>query len=91
MPLSRIGKGIVITIVIVFLIKILEKVVMYTLADSLKFKGLPMRSKPLSFQLQSEIEALPFEHQEVLMDFISRVRELEYEVDSIYEKLSSIG
>ena len=63
--------------------KLLEKVVMYTLQDSIKFKGLPMRSKPLSFQLQSEIEALPFEHQEVLMDFISRVRELEYEVDSI--------
>jgi hypothetical protein len=71
--------------------KLLEKVVMYTLQDSIKFKGLPMRSKPLSFQLQSEIEALPFEHQEVLMDFISRVRELEYEVDSIHEKLSSIG
>tara|TARA_R110000824_G_scaffold15864_9_gene66496 strand:+ start:483 stop:704 length:222 start_codon:yes stop_codon:yes gene_type:complete len=71
--------------------KLLEEIVMYTLEDSLKFKGLPMRSKPLSFQLQSEIEALPFEHQEVLMDFISRVRELEYEVDSIYEKLSSIG
>ena len=70
---------------------LLEKVVMYTLQDSIKFKGLPMRSKPLSFQLQSEIEALPFEHQEVLMDFISRVRELEYEVDSIHEKLSSIG
>ena len=80
-----------VAIVIVFLIKLLEKVVMYTLEDSLKFKGLPMRSKPLSFQLQSEIEALPFEHQEVLMDFISRVWELEFELDSIHEKLSSIG
>ena len=40
---------------------------------------------------QSEIEALPFEHQEVLIEFISRFRELEYELDSIYEKLSSIG
>ena len=46
---------------------------MYTLADSLKFKGLPMRSKPLSFH------------------FISRVWELEFELDSIHEKLSSIG
>ena len=64
---------------------------MYTLKESLKFKGVPMRSRPLSFQLQSEIESLPFEHQEVLMDFIHGIRELEDKLDSIYEKLSSIG
>ena len=64
---------------------------MYTGRDAWQFKGVPMKDRPLSYQLQAEIDLLPQELQDSLLDYIDRIIQMEDKLTELREDILQVS